>query len=326
MRTALGAAIGVAALIAALSANGAAPRGFSPVSFAAADAQHVWIAGTVPCRADWCTAIARSSDGGRHFDRVGAPPFPGQADAPQIVFADAHDGFAFLYGRALYATRDGGTSWQRTPFRVTALGASAGRVYAVSGRRLLSTRVGAGTWRATDLSFDPVDVAAVGRDVWVLGAAGNVEKLARSADASRSFTVGAGPCFAGLGGVIAPASAGTIWAFCPTGMMGGASRSTDGGRTFKYVSVPHCCVNAASLAPASGSVAVIAPNGAGIGLLRTTNGGLSWTRARAPRNATYSVKFLDARVGFALATVGAGRAALWKTTDAGASWHAVPIR
>ena len=162
--------------------------------------------------------------------------------------------------------------------------------------------------------------------MWVLGAAGNAEKLAQSANEGESVTVGPGPCLPGLAGHRAPVSTRTLWAFCPTGMMGIAWRSTDGGRTFKVLSVPHCCVNGASLAPVSSDVAVIAPNGTGIGLLRTTNGGLSWTQARAPRNATYSVKFLDARVGFALVTVGASRVALWKTTDAGASWHAVPIR
>jgi photosystem II stability/assembly factor-like uncharacterized protein len=328
VKRATGAAIGTAALVVALGANGSTvrgvPRGFSAVSLGAADTDHLWLAGTMPCGSEWCSVIIRSSDGGRHFERVAAPPFPGQGDAPQLVFADRHDGFAALYGRPLYATHDGGTSWQRTSVHALALVSSAGRAYATSGRRLLSTQAVGGVWHATHLSFDPVDVAAFGRDVWVLGAVGNSEKLAHSRDSGRSFVTGTGLCFPGLGGRLLPVSSRVVWAYCPTGMLGGAWRSINGGATFKPLRAPpHCCINSAAIAPASADVAVLSSLR---GLFRTTDGGATWQRARAPSNASYEpIEFVNSHNGFALA-IGAQPSRLWQTTDAGATWHAVPIR
>jgi hypothetical protein len=152
------------------------------------------------------------------------------------------------------------------------------------------------------------------------------DRVARSTDWGQTFTTTVGPCVPGRPAELAPVSSRVIWALCPDGLMSQATRSTDGGAHFEPLSIPHCCVNSGSLAPATADVAVVAANGAGSGVLRTTDGGVTWRAARAPEDATYSVDFVDVRVGFALVSIGPGPTGLWKTTDAGTSWHTVSLR
>ena len=180
-----------------------------------------------------------------------------------------------------------------------------------------------------------LDLAAHGPDVWLLGTlAGNKrmehDELARSTDAGRTFVTGPGPCYAGLGGELASTSAGVIWALCPTGMLAGAWRSTDGGITFTHLTTPPL-VNSAMLAPASDDTAVLVGNGAGSRLLRTTDGGATWKAASTPAPAMYTpwIGFTDAQVGTALVQTGWDASAkvemqaLWRTTDGGAHWSKV---
>src|SRR5438270_742250 len=73
-----------------------------------------------------------------------------------------------------------------------------------------------------------LDLTAHGASLWLLGtrpANGPVrhDELARSQDAARTFVTGAGPCFPGLGGELAPTSTQVVWAVCPGGMLAGAS-------------------------------------------------------------------------------------------------------
>src|SRR5207244_6642637 len=130
------------------------------------------------------------------------------------------------------------------------------------------------------------------------------DELARSQDAARTFVTGAGPCFPGLGGELAPTSTQVVWAVCPGGMLAGASRSTNGGISFARLRTPPL-VNSAQLAPASESTAVLA-RGVGARLLRTIDGGNTWNSPKTPERATdiMWVGFTDARVGAALAQPG----------------------
>jgi photosystem II stability/assembly factor-like uncharacterized protein len=242
----------------------------------------------------------------------------------------------------LFATHDGGTTWRRLRLGdVLAFATARRHAYAVTARcsaerctrfRLEHSDVGTNGWRARTLPFDPdsavVDLAVDGSNVWVLGTPAGHERsshdaLARSRDGGRTFVTSAGPCFPDLGGALAPAGARVVWAMCPTGMLGQAWRSTDGGTTF--AAVPRLrLTNASLIAPASRDVAVAAPNAAGTSLLRTTDGGRTWSKTRTPRSASdwASVGFVDATVGLALANV-RDEWQLWRTTDGGASWSAV---
>ena len=328
------------------------PAGFEPVSFTAVSD---WLLGSVACRTGRCTSILRTTDGGASFASIPAPTLSGAGRAgvaPTLLFADRLDGFAFLTGirGVFYATHDGGATWHRLALgNVLAFATAGGNAYAVTARcslqrcteyRFERSRVHADAWNAKAMPFAPsgsvLDLAAHGSSVWLLGTpaegkqASGSDVLARSTDGGRTFAKGSGPCIPGLGGELAPTSANVVWAVCPTGMLAGAWRSTDGGVTFTHLSAPPL-VNSAVLAPASRDVAVIARNGARSRLLRTTDGGASWTFTRTPGVAIYLpwIGFTDANVGAALVQTGWDASAkieaqaLWRTTDGGASWSKV---
>jgi hypothetical protein len=178
------------------------------------------------------------------------------------------------------------------------------------------------------------DLAAFGSSVWLFGgsSAGRyrlTDLLARSTNGGRTFVTGAVPCYAELVAELEPISSRVVWAFCPTGMMGIAWRSTDGGAHFKPLQIPHCCANSTALAPVSETVAVASGNGAGSRLLRTTDGGATWRAARTPAGITDwgPIQFVDSRVGFSLVSGRtSGALSLMRSTDSGVSWHPVPIR
>lgn len=323
-------------------ARGSVPAGFEPVSFTAVSERDFWLLGTVPCQSGRCTAIVRTTDGGRSFAAIHAPALPSSGTIPELRFADRLDGFAFVLWRGLfYATHDGGASWQRLALgRVLGFATGAGNVYVVTSRRLEHSRVSANAWHTRSLPFSSdgsaLALAAHGANLWLLGTRpsnGPIrnDELARSKDAGRTFVTGAGPCVPGLGGELAPTSTQVVWAVCPTGMSAGASRSTNGGISFARLRTPPL-VNSAQLAPASESTAVLA-RGVGARLLRTTDGGSTWNFPKTPEPAMdiMWVGFTDARVGAALVQTGFDASAktevtvLWRTTDGGATWSKVRV-
>jgi photosystem II stability/assembly factor-like uncharacterized protein len=93
-----------------------------------------WVLGTAPCAVQPCTSIIRTTDGGVSWAGIPAPRFPvasiGQTGLSYLRFANPLDGFAF--GSQLWATRDGGATWQHVwlPGSISDLETSAGVVYA----------------------------------------------------------------------------------------------------------------------------------------------------------------------------------------------------
>jgi photosystem II stability/assembly factor-like uncharacterized protein len=318
------------------------PRGFQPLSFTAVSERDFWLLGNVPCHGGRCSAIVRTTDGGNSFAAVHAPALPTSGTTPELRFADRLDGFVFIRWRGLfYATHDGGATWRKlTLGRVIGFATGAGYAYVVTSRRLLYSRVSANAWHARPLPFpsdgSPLDLEAHRARLWLLGTRPNNgpsrnDELARSDDAGRTFVTGAGPCVPGLGGELAPTSTRVVWAICPTGMLGAASRSTNGGVTFVRLRTPQL-VNSAQLAAASAGTAVL-DRGVGGRLLRTTDAGRTWKAPKTPARATdiVWVGFTDARVGSALVQTGydaatkAERTALWRTTDGGRTWSKVRV-
>jgi len=103
-------------------------------------------------------SLLRTTDGGRHFIRLPAPPLPaGSGLIRQLWFADRRNGFASSGGDFSYATHDGGRTWHRLRVgTLVDLATAVGRAYAVTaacGRdactayRFQSTVVSVDDWR-----------------------------------------------------------------------------------------------------------------------------------------------------------------------------------
>jgi photosystem II stability/assembly factor-like uncharacterized protein len=321
------------------------PARFVAVSLSALDDRDFVLLGTVPCSVGRCYVIERTADGGRSFMRVAAPGgLPTEGTNPTLRFADARNGFVWVPfdWAAFWSTHDGGATWRRMRSPdVVAFTTAGGKAYAViahcttqtcSGYRFADGPASAPHWRESPLPFVPdgpvIDLAARGRNVWLLGTPRSTryehDVLARSTDGGLTFVTGDGPCAPGLGGDLEPSSARVVWAVCPTGMLAGASRSTNGGVTFEPLRAPPL-VNAARLAPASDQTAVLATNGAGRPLYRTTDGGATWRPLRQPGkdDVWYYVVYTDTHTGDALVQVGARRVAVWRTTDGGTTWSRI---
>jgi hypothetical protein len=75
-----------------------------------------WVLGSVPCPGTncWNNSLVRTEDEGSSFEQMPVPVVKDVVGAPwdfsQVTFVDAQHGF--VYGPALYATEDGGMSWQ----------------------------------------------------------------------------------------------------------------------------------------------------------------------------------------------------------------------
>jgi photosystem II stability/assembly factor-like uncharacterized protein len=97
-----------------------------------------WVLGTAPCAVQPCTSIVRTTDGGASWTGIPAPPVALASNGPaglspglsHLRFASPLDGFAF--GSQLWATHDGGATWQHVwlPGSIGDLETSAGVVYA----------------------------------------------------------------------------------------------------------------------------------------------------------------------------------------------------
>lgn len=310
---------------------------FQPETAAAFGTRDIWLLGS--------GELWRSTDAGQQFGRVAAPPLPSQGIVPTVAFGNARDGFAYVQGTTpLYVTHDGGESWHRALSRSTievALG--GGTVYALTGRcsprsgcrafRLRRSRVAGEAWQTLVLPFRgslPFTLAAGGGRLWLLGGSSGRahDLLATSSDRGGTFAVRPGPRFPDLGGRLAPAGNGVLWAVCSTGQFSVTYHSSDGGRSFT-VSRTYDQTNGAQIAAASPRVAVVFP-GAGMRppvLVRTTDGGSTWRGIREPRRASsvLSLGFSTSRVGAALVQTTPSSTQLWRTTAGGASWRIVPL-
>jgi photosystem II stability/assembly factor-like uncharacterized protein len=319
--------------------GGPIPTGFQTTSFTAVSLDAWWMLGTARCLtgSGTCGAILRTTDGGSTFASIPSPPV-GASDVAKLRFASPLDGYAFA--PELWQTADGGATWANVPIpgQVTELEAADGEAYALvtgagsansTSNELLTAPVGSQQWRQvptpTPLGYG-AQFALSGPDLYVLGGNGDTVLL-YSADQGVHFSQRVDPCTAGLGGSVTVAADGTpaLWAACPTGMMGEAMLSTNGGVAWHVATATGGFPNSLKLATASSSVALASPapetlNGA---LVRTTNGGGIWAvalSASSPSMVSW-VGFSDPSRAYALLAGG-----LVESNDGGATWHSVALK
>ena len=318
---------------------------FHPQSFTAISELTWWLLGSGACPAGEsgpCATILRTTDGGPTFKAISAPAAPlagsdtSSAGYSQIRFADANDGYA--YGPDLYATHDGGASWQQVSLggRISDLEISAGEAYAVvtngagNSGRLERSPVGQDQWAALPAAGEVSGgLWVLGREVLVQsGSDGPGTKLLVSLDGGSTFIAHPAPS-PGLPCDFQTALPPIIWAHCATGTESGVWRSTDDGASFTPVpprsELSLRLPNSAVLAAASGTTAVVGYNQ----LYRTADAGATWTPVGAPGIAQWTyLGFSDPTHGVALGYVGQvapANARLYYTTDAGQSYHLVPL-
>jgi photosystem II stability/assembly factor-like uncharacterized protein len=336
------------------------PRGFNPVSFTAISADQFWLLGDAPCPTAVCTSIVRTIDGGQHFVGVPAPRVPltnsndNSNSIDTLRFASPLVGYAFnsqsfrsadTPSGPIWQTSDGGAHWQRLAIRdVRAFATGGGYVYLVTGScrsgvcsapTLRRAAIGTTDWSSTPLPVAAVEsivlLAVHGTSVWLsvspTSAHAN-QALLTSTDAGVTFTTERSPCTNGLGGDLEATSASVLWAVCPTGMLAGALRSSDGGATWATLNIGRELSNGARIAPADDSTAVIS-TGDQTQLLRTTDGGGTFTQIYPPRAGWWNfIGFTDAQTGSGIrivpgrarSSLGPPLAVLMRSSDGGATW------
>lgn len=168
------------------AATGAIPQGtcaggeIGPLSASFISASDGWLLGVTLQRC-WAfngsrLVVRKTTDAGRHWSPVPAPPAPWSGGAPvppaagvsEIYFADARDGWAF--GPGLWVTHDGGASWHR----VLTHGREVYSVAATDGHAVAAfLRCEAGCYRGSEASFT-IETSPDSSDAWrpVPGAAG----------------------------------------------------------------------------------------------------------------------------------------------------------
>jgi photosystem II stability/assembly factor-like uncharacterized protein len=312
-----------------------------------------WALGGAPCGGSLCASVLRTSDGGRTWQRVPAPPaYLGacqkQTCVSQIRFANAQDGY--IFGPALFVTTDGGQHWHSEPSQsIVALEAAGTNVVRVlSSGAVQSAQPGSTAWQtlpapnerwAQLVRSDPstlyLRVAAPGRS--------GASDLWRSTDEGTTWQPLVDPCAArAYGRVLAMGASGNdLGLVCAplqiapqeAGYKQGVTLSSDAGTSFGPLrSLPHLPGpdgGSEPLALALASPSVLAVLDSEGGVQSSFDGGVTWTTT-IPQPSGYSVQPGDfpvpvgtGAIGFETSTEGhviTPASTIWTTTDGGRRW------
>jgi len=323
------------------------------------------------CPASTCVALARTTDGGTSWTAVPAPPagYVSHGVQPsstvpsvsEVRFADELDGW--MYGPSLFATHNGGTTWQRVNLSgsVISLETSGGDVDAVvspctgeeecTGPLQLYQASATGGRFVPVLTGPSVNSSATTEELLSLHAPAGFadmsgsDALPATVYATEDLAKASGwkafpdPCVVVQGDLlvefVAP-DATSLYTLCSgTGAAGSEMKSvvkTTGGNS-RVAGTPPPAGDSEALAvsPSSGTLVAAAASGASW-LYRSTDGGTSWTTAETYNDG--GIGFND--LGFTTSTQGVvihgypGPPAdfvskLLMTTNGGATWAVVPI-
>lgn len=308
-----------------------------------------------------CTSLAGTDDGGRTWHGVSAP-VTGAATGPngvsQIRFYNTSDGWAF--GPQLWATHNGGHSWQRIGTggrRVTALETAGQRVFAVwadcagtganwaagcTGQALYSATPGSNRWSpvpgaAADSGLSGTASAATlvltGSRGYLLPPDGML--VSGPVDLASGWTQAASsavPCLPGAaqadgqpaGALLAATTSNGLVLVCPDDAAGRAVyTSSDAGQTWQKGGTAPAAGTATSVAGTSTGAIVLATT-AGIEVSR--DGGATWTAAQGtlPAGGFSYVGMTTPDQGVAVPADPSVHA-VWLTYDGGATWRESPI-
>jgi hypothetical protein len=338
------------------------PGQIAPVGASFTSAADGWLLGITmrDCSASASSRIVvrKTTDGGRHWLPVPAPPAPwggGPAisrDAvSSILFADPRDGWAF--GPGLWATHDGGATWHLVDtggHSVYSMAATDGHV--VAAFLTCGTECGRGA-----ASSFTVETTPAGSDAWrpVPGAAGTGEPVMTAA-AGTAYAVGSGAfdssptaLLTGPAGGTSPwqrhgtqcpgiaaiaASAVTahslVLACTPQGAHPAPTRLLESGdsgahwRSFGHLAMYD---GPAVIEMTAGGTLLAAGIYDGIALSR--DGGLTWQRPAAVDGApqtggggTVVAAMTSDETGYAIVYLGP----MWITADGGRTWTQVTVR
>lgn len=347
------------------------PSGFEPASVTFVSASTGFVIGVdSSCAAGSCVALARTTDGGTSWSALPAPPAayvnrfstPGSTPAvSEVRFADELDGW--IWGPSLFATHDGGVTWQAVSLggAVVSLEASGGFVDAVvspctgeqectGSLQLYQAPAEGGSFSRVLTGPSTLSTGATGFHLSLhapvgFGVMSGVEEPGQAVVYATSDLASANgwkpfpdPCAVssgyGLDAFVAPDTT-HLYTLCSgAGAAGSVMKEvvqTENGKS-TVMGTPPLGGDPESLgATPSGTLVVSAASGASW-LYRSVDGGSTWTTA-----ATFDdggIGFVD--LGFTTATQGIvihGQpgppsnyaSQLLMTHDTGATWHVVPI-
>jgi len=337
------------------SIEAAVPAGFAAASVTFVSLRTGWVLGTAPCATPPCTRLLRTSDGGRTWVSVPAPPAPlSEGYTPgvrQVRFANLVDGWAF--GPDLWATHDGGAHWARptglgADAQVMALETASGVVHAAvlggsggPGVTIHTSPVGTDAWRASSTMVPagagPVPHAQLvlhGDVGWLVGVNRTVAGGARLQRGR--WSPWKPPCTeAGGPATLAASTSVDLLAVCDEGVWNDHPRaeraylSADGGTTFHEVATPVPIGDVRGAASPTPKVFVLAgaASDSTAVLMATFDAGATWKTVDREHvgGGWADLGFTSPQQGVVVSTVGeAGR--LLMTVDGGNTWRPVAFQ
>lgn len=309
--------------------------------------------------------LRKTADGGLHWTPLTAPPAPWGGIAPSgpgrvpadgvtsLLFADGRNGWA--YGPGLWATHDGGASWQRIGIKgwaVQSMAATDGRVVAVlescdaydadcaaPSFAVRTSPAARDAWRPVPGAAGQGTPSVVARDgmaFLVVSAAGegSIAKrdtlLSGPADGSARWTSRSIPCDRGANPVSATTANRLVLSCAMLGAHPAATRlyaSADAGRHWTKIARLGMYDGAGTVERTGAGTLLVAGIYNGVGL--SHDGGRTWTWPSAidkldnvEGGDAIEASLLTNDDGYVIVAWGS----LWITRDAGRTWRPVAVR